>query len=256
MINIRVGRYIAKKSFIHNLNPLVKLLDIIILIATIATVKSQDATILSIITIICIVALAKINLKEFYLALKPFIFLIIFTLFIQLFFSKEGVFSFNIVDNIANGLIVTAQFFIIIAISTIFTLTTTQIDIAKSIIFFARPLKIFGANISDISISIIIAIRFIPLLFDEAEKIITAQKLRGIWSKGYKNIFKNLSIIFKAESFIIPLFIKVINYAEKISITLRYKTDIEKKLTVDRLSIKDIISLLITIGIAFGIYNI
>ena len=255
MNNIYIGRYIAKDSIIHNVNPLAKLLSIVIIIGAVAVAKSYYAIALSSFIFVAILYISNITLKEIYLTVKPFIFLLLLTFIIQLLFSKDGSFSIDIKNNLANAIVVVTQFFLIIALSSIFTLTTSQVDIVRSILFFVKPFKRF-VNIDEIAISIIIAIRFIPLLFHEANTIIIAQKIRGIWIKGYKNIFKNTSIFFKAESFIIPLFVKVIDYAEKISITLKYKSNLDKIMVVGKLTKSDYLTVAISICIAIGIHNV
>lgn len=255
MSNIYIGRYIAKESLIHKVNPLAKLLSIVIIIGAVAVAKSYYAIALSSFIFVLILFISNITLKEIYLTVKPFIFLLLLTFIIQLLFSKDGSFSLDLKNNLANSIVVVTQFFLIIALSSIFTLTTSQVDIVRSILFFVRPFRKF-VNINEIAISIIIAIRFIPLLFHEADTIIVAQKIRGIWVKGYKNIFKNASIFFKAESFIIPLFVKVIDYAEKISITLKYKNNLDKIMIVEKLKVLDYITIAIAICIAVGIHNV
>lgn len=255
MNNIYIGRYVAKESLIHKINPLAKLLSIVIIIGAVAVAKSYYAIALSSFIFVFILYISNITLKEIYLTVKPFIFLLLLTFIIQLLFSKDGSFSLDIKNNLANSIVVVTQFFLIIALSSIFTLTTSQVDIVRSILFFVRPFKRF-VNINEIAISIIIAIRFIPLLFHEANTIIVAQKIRGIWVKGYKNIFKNASIFFKAESFIIPLFVKVIDYAEKISITLKYKSNLDKIMIVGKLKPTDYIVIVISICVAVGIHNV
>ena len=139
------------------------------------------------------------------------------------------------------------------AYSSILSLTTSPSEIAKSLYLFIKPLKIFKINVENIGLSLLIAIRFIPLLFEEASKIITAQKLRGVWVTDV-TFKEKLKFIFNMDSFIIPLFVRVFHYAEQLSITAMYRQNIDDVLKMQGITLKDIIFLIFFTATLWGSY--
>lgn len=248
------GRYLHKKSFLHSLNPLIKLLGLALLIGSAALPSNQLrlATVFLILT--ALLFLSKITIKEFYPSIRSFRFLIIFTILIQSFVTVDGRFILiPTPETLLNSASLTLRFIFIISFSAIYTITTTPADIAKSLYIFVKPFKIFKINTADAAISILVAIRFIPLLFEESDKIITAQKLRGIWNENPS--FKEKFVFFiKAESFIIPLFMRVIYYAEQISITICYRDNLDEVMQIPKLNAKDSIFLMVAAALFWAVY--
>jgi len=241
MNKIIIGKYIHRNSFIHKLNPITKFFSTItFLIFMGIRFNLINFAFYTTITVL-IIYLSKIKPMEILSLIKPFRYLLIFTFVIQLFY-----------DN-ANGLNYTAAFLytfkftLMIVISSLFTITTKPIDIVKIVYIILKPFKILGVNPTEMATSSVIAIRFIPLIFEEADKIITAQKLRGIIPK------KGLRLLFSLHTFLIPLFNRVFYYAEQISITLNYRTNWEHILIIEKMRKLDIILITIIIAGCYGI---
>lgn len=235
------GKYIFKNSLLHKVNPLAKLAAVSLLMSASAFISNIEELLFLTALLTVGMIMAKITLKELYGSVKTFRFLIIFTFVVQLFFTDKGVFiPVPQIDTIQNALLTTSKFTLIISYSALFTLSASPLEIAKALYFFIKPFKKAGVNTKEAAISILVTIRFIPLLFDEADKIITAQKLRGLWPEK-KGFINKLKFITKAESFIIPLFIRLTRWAEYISQTLTYKNNIEKFMTLPCLTRTDII---------------
>lgn len=243
MKNYYFGNYIYKNSIIHNLNPLIKLL-ILALFMSLSNLNFNYYKKTSlIIVLILLIIISKIKFKEFYGSIKTFRFLFLFILVVQLFFNSDG--SFNLIPtkySIVNALYMLLSFFLMISFSAIFTLTTSPSQIAKSLYFFIKPLKKIGVNTKDIAISIIIAIRFIPVLFEEANRIVTSQKLRGLIKKE-KGFFNKIKIYTKIDAFIIPLFMRIIYFGNQISITLNYRHNIDNIMILEKIKFSDILFL-------------
>lgn len=254
MKKLYFGRYLYKDSVIHKLNPLIKLLSIIILISLSAVAKDLF-TAAAMTLMLCLALYAgKIGIKDFYPSIRSFRFLLVFTFIVQAFFSASGDFSIKpSIPSVLQSLLSTYRFALIIAFSALFTITTTPADIARSLYFFVKPFKIFKINTKDTAVSLLVAIRFIPLLFEESDKIITAQKLRGAWAAN-DSFFNKFKFFTKAESFIIPLFMRVVHYAEQISITLCYRDNLEDVMALPRIKAKDTVILIATLIAAVGVY--
>ncbi|UOD35764.1 energy-coupling factor transporter transmembrane protein EcfT [Deferribacteraceae bacterium V6Fe1] len=241
MNKIIIGKYIHRNSFIHNLNPITKFLSAIAFLIFIGLKFDLiNFTFYTAITVL-IVYLSNIKPMEILSLLKPFRYLLIFTFVIQLFYDNANGLNYTA------AFLYTSKFTLMIVISSLFTISTKPIDIVKIVYIILKPLKIFGVNPTEMATSSVIAIRFIPLIFEEADKIITAQKLRGIIPK------KGLKLLFSLHTFLIPLFNRVFYYAEQISITLNYRTNWEHILTVEKMRKWDIVLIISIIAGCYGI---
>lgn len=210
------GKYIPGNSFIHELNPACKILIsfILILITLVSHGFFQYGFLL--IMLLILIKVSKISIKFFISGIRPLLWIIILTVFIQLFFSSNGkvILSFgfiNITDAslLSSGMIF-LRFLIIIMASTLLTLTTNPIEISDGISTILSPLKKIKFPVETVSMMISISLRFVPTLADETTNILEAQKSRGIdfdsgkVSKRIKNII----------SLIIPLFVSALRHAE------------------------------------------
>lgn len=236
MKKIIIGRYIHKNSIIHRLNPITKFIITILLLIFIGIRFSYISLFGYFITSALLAMLSKLSISEMFALINPFKFLLIFTFFVQLFYNNQ-----NEVIDIENAILYTSKFTFMIVISGIFTITTKPMDIVKIVYKIVTPFKVFKLNPLEIATSSIIALRFIPLIFEEADKIITAQKLRGVMPK------RGFRLLFRLHTFIIPLFNRVIFFAEQISITLSYRRNWEQILTLRRIKATDLIIIAITI---------
>lgn len=238
------GKYIPKKSLIHNIHPLIKVLTITMM-ASFLFILGNNYHSLVVMTLLFILLLlmSKTTINEIYSSVKSFRFLFIFIFITRVFFTDTGDFTINITQNmVLQSFITMYQFLLLICFSSILTITTSPTNITKSLYFFVRPLKMFKINTQNIAMSILIAVRFIPLIFEEADKIITAQKLRGIWFTDLK--FKDkVKFLFNMDSLLIPLLVRVFNYAEQMSITLSYRQNIDDVLKIESFKTRDLIFL-------------
>ncbi len=185
MNKIYFGKYIELESpsIIHLLNPLIKLI-IISIAATLIFYFGRNIYSYAFMTFLWLILifLSGRIFKQAFSAIKSFKMLYIFIFVTMLLFGENGGFSIHFTkDALYTALLSTYQFVLIVAYSCLLTLTTSPSEIAKTLYIFIKPFKIFKVNVENTGLSMLIAIRFIPLLFEEASKIITAQKLRGLW---------------------------------------------------------------------------
>lgn len=251
------GKYIQQEnpSIIHNLNPFIKLIITALAAAAIFYFGKNilSFVVLTSVLFVLIILSGSIFLPVYY-SVKSFKVLYIFIFITVLFFGEQGQFSIYITkENLINALAGVYQFILLVVYSSILSLTTSPSEIAKSLYVFIKPLKIFKINVENIGLSLLIAIRFIPLLFEEASKIITAQKLRGVWVTDV-TFKEKLKFIFNMDSFIIPLFVRVFHYAEQLSITAMYRQNIDDVLKIQGITLKDIIFLILFTATLWGSY--
>ncbi len=257
MNKIYFGKYIepANPSIIHLLNPLIKLI-IISISATLIFYFGRNIYSYAIMTFIWLILifLSGNLFLQGLSAIKSFKMLYIFIFVTMLFFGENGDFSIHFTTQaFYDAIFTTYQFMLIVAYSCFLTLTTSPSEIAKTLYIFIKPFKIFKINVENTGLSMLIAIRFIPLLFEEASKIITAQKLRGLWIDN-KSFKYKIKFIFNMDSFIIPLFVRVFHYAEQLSITALYRNNIDSALKLDKINIRDIAFLICFIFVTSGLY--
>lgn len=251
------GRYIQQEtpSLIHTINPLIKLIATALAAGAVFYFGKNiiSFTLLTLLLIILVILSGRLFIPLLY-SIKSFKILYIFIFTTLLFFGEQGNFSIYFTkENLINALAGVYQFILLVAYSSILSLTTSPSEIAKSLYLFIKPLKIFKINVENIGLSLLIAIRFIPLLFEEASKIITAQKLRGVWVTDV-TFKEKLKFIFNMDSFIIPLFVRVFHYAEQLSITAMYRQNIDDVLKMQGITLKDIIFLIFFTAILWGSY--
>ncbi|MGK4179666.1 energy-coupling factor transporter transmembrane component T family protein [Lapidilactobacillus dextrinicus] len=199
------GRYYPGGSFIHRLDPRLKLVINIIFIVLIFLIKHwYDYLILGCV-VLAGVLLSGVSLRFFLRGLRPMLWLILFTVGLQLFFTSGqhvywqwGVLSVS-QEGLINATYIALRFLLIIFMSTLLTLTTQPLAIADGMEYLMRPLKVVHFPVNDVALMLSIALRFVPKLMDETTKIMNAQRARGV-------DFNNGSLI-KRVNALIPLLI-------------------------------------------------
>ena len=217
MKNISLGQYYAVDSPIHRIDPRIKIVLAVLYIVIVFLCSNILSISLLFLSAIILVLLAKIPLKMVLRSIKPILFIIIFTAILNIFWGTgEGapLFEWGIIKIYKEGLI--NAFFLIVRIivliigsSVLMTYTTTPIALTDGIERLFSPLKKIKVPVHDFAMIMTIALRFIPTLMDEADKIMTAQKARGA-------DFTNGSLIKRAKALIpilIPLFSSSIRHA-------------------------------------------
>lgn len=217
MKNITLGQYYAVDSLIHRLDPRIKIVLAILYIVVVFLCENILSLALLILSTLVIVLLSKIPIKILLKSLKPILFIIAFTGLINVFWTTgegdpliEWGFIKIYMAGIVNAIFVIVRISVlIIATSCLLTYTTTPISLTDGIERLLSPLKKIGLPVHDFAMIMTIALRFIPTLMEEADKIMSAQKARGA-------DFSNGSLIQRAKALIpilIPLFSSSIRHA-------------------------------------------
>ncbi|UZN42788.1 energy-coupling factor transporter transmembrane component T [Lactobacillus sp. IBH004] len=219
MSKILIGRYVAGDSIIYRMDPRGKLLATIIFILFVFLANNPVTYLIVTIFSIAAVAATKLKPKVFWDGVKPLIWLILFTSFLQLFFSVGGtvywqwtIFALSSYG-ITNAIYIFIRFTVIILISTVMTVTTKPLEIADAIEWLLKPLKIVHVPVDKIALIMSIALRFVPTLFDETLKIMNAQRSRGA-------DFNNGGLVTRAKAItplLVPLFINSLETAIDLS---------------------------------------
>lgn len=219
--DITIGRFITGNSYIHRLDPRIKTISIMVFMVLAFVAFNFFALGLIALTTILLMKLSSIKVKMYFKSLKMVLLIILFTALLNLFYaSGEPLIKFGFLtitmQGIENSIFIAVRIIILIFISCVFTFTTSPNDITFAIETILSPLKIIKIPVGDIAMMITIALRFIPTILEETEKIMNAQKSRGA------NI-EDGNIIQKAKAFIpilVPLFISSFRRAYDLALAM------------------------------------
>ncbi len=213
------GRYIPGTSWIHRLDPRAKLLATMFFIMIIFLANNWQTYLLLLLFTLLAVKLTDIKFSFFINGVKPMIWLILFTVVLQVLFTSGGETYFQwgpimvTSQGLLNGVFIFCRFVLIIFMSTLLTLTTMPLSLTDAIEYLLRPLTKLKVPVYEIALMLSIALRFVPTLMDETEKIMNAQRARGV-DFGEGNIFQQMKAI---VPLLIPLFVSSFNRAEELA---------------------------------------
>ncbi|MBR7927688.1 energy-coupling factor transporter transmembrane protein EcfT [Aerococcaceae bacterium zg-ZUI334] len=214
-----LGRYIQSDSFIHRLDPRTKLLGSFYFIGIIFLANNLWGYGLLILFTFLAIALTGIKLSYFINGVKPMIWLILFTVVFQIFFTIGGEVYFQwgpiVITSLGviNAIYIFLRLVLIIMMSTILTLTTAPLELADGIEHMLRPLEKIGFPSHEIALMLSIALRYVPTLIDEAQKIMNAQRSRGVEFDQGSFIQRMKAVV----PVLVPLFVSAFNRAEEMA---------------------------------------
>ncbi len=219
MNNMMFGRYLPLDSIIHRLDPRLKIGSLLLLLIAVFFDSGFVGYGLMGLFVIILALLSKIKISQILKAIKPMLFMMAFLMIFNLLFIQRGnlLVSFGFIKIYDEALVQTAYIFIrlvlIIIMTTILTASTKPLDLTLGIEHLLSPFKKIGFPTHEVAMMISIALRFIPTLLEETQRIMKAQASRGVeFSEGSLKE-KILSIV----SLIIPLFISAFQRAEDLA---------------------------------------
>lgn len=207
--DITIGQYYKGDSFIHKLDARAKIILTVIFIAIIFLCKNFFSLAVTLGLVVASVILSSVPFKMYLRSLKPIIPIVLFTAILNMFYTggENVIFSFWKLTLTSEG-ICTAVFFgarivLLIVASSILTYTTVPTMLTDAIEKLLAPLKLFKVPVQSWAMMMTLALRFIPTLIEEIEKITNAQKSRGADYESGKLMQRIKSIV----TIIIPLFV-------------------------------------------------
>lgn len=219
MSNIALGRYIPLDSVVHKLDPRMKIMAMFLLLVAVFIPAGYYGYGVLGFFIVAVLLIAKLKLNFIFSAMKPMLFMLVFLLVINILVLRTGyvlfsIFGFTVYsDAIFQTLYITFRLALMIMITTALTATTKPLDLTLAIEDLLAPLKRFGVPAHEIAMMISIALRFIPTLIEETERIMKAQASRGVDLKEGKFKEKIMAIL----SLIVPLFVSSFQRAEDLA---------------------------------------
>ena len=219
--DITLGQFFPGNSVIHKLDPRTKILLTVLFIVVVFLANSPSAFLLVAVGVISLIAVSGISFKVILKGIKPIVFVLIFTALINIFMTKaqtEPLVSFWIIRIYKEG-IIKAVFIsmrvilLIVGTSVLLTYTTSPISLTDGIESLLSPLKKIHVPVHTFAMMMTIALRFIPTLIEETEKIMNAQKSRGA-------DFTSGSLVKRAKALIpllVPLFVSSFKRADELA---------------------------------------
>jgi energy-coupling factor transport system permease protein len=221
--DITLGQYLPGNSFLHRLDARTQFLSLILLMTVVFTAESFRSIALVGILFFLGLILSGLSWAYVFRGARPFLWLFLFSAALHFFFTPGPslpLFPIGFIDitwtGLAKGALVAAQLFLAILFSSLMTLTTSPLQLAQGLEKLLAPLKRFRVPVEDFSMMTMLAIRFIPILLGEANRIIKAQSARGVdfESGGFFRRAKNLLPI------LTPLFHSVFKRADDLAVAL------------------------------------
>ena len=208
------GRYVSRESVIHGLDPFVKMTVFAIIIASILLCRDWTSLALAaaLLTTLCIVS--QVGMRFYLSGLRYFSWMFALSFAINVFFprgSTESPLSTGAL-NIAG--IFSLRLGLMILAGTLFTVTTAPHEIGDSLLMFTRFRGRVGRRVADLATILSISLRFIPVMFEEAERIKIAQMLRGQRARGLRQRVRTV------VNLIVPLFQSSLRRATYLSFAL------------------------------------
>ena len=231
MLKITIGQYYHADSPIHRLDARIKLLCTIAFITVLFFIGNFAGYGLAAIYLLAVIKASKVPPRFLFRGLRAIIFIIAFTAFLNIFFTTGGnvLLHFGPVRiteyGLANAARMAVRLVMLVVGSSLLTLTTTPIQLTDAIEFSLKPFKKIGVPAHEIAMMMTIALRFIPTLVEEMDKIMKAQMARGA-------DFDTGGIIKKAKSLVpllVPLFISSFRRADDLAMAMEarcYRGDV------------------------------
>ena len=219
--DITLGQYFPGKTVVHRLDPRTKLILVIVYIVALFSAKGIVSYGLMVGTLCGIIAASKINPKIILRSLKPLLFIIALTGILNLFYTQgEPLVSFWIFtitkEGVRSAIFMVLRISLLIAGTFMLTYTTSPIALTDGLEMLMNPLNKIKVPVHELSMMMCIALRFIPTLIEETDKIMSAQKARGA-------DFETGSLLQRAKALIpilVPLFISSFRRADELAVAM------------------------------------
>ncbi len=219
MNNFTLGRYLPMNSPIHRLDPRAKIGAMLIALVAIFFPAGWTGYGILFAVVAGVIVLSKLSWGFIWKAMKPMMFMLFFLLVINILVVKTGnvlvmIGTFGIYsDAVMQTLYIAVRLLLMIMITTCLTATTKPLDMTLGIEDLLKPFQKIGVPSHEIAMLISIALRFIPDLIDETERIMKAQESRGVDMKEGKLSERVMAIL----SLIVPLFVSAFQRAEDLA---------------------------------------
>ena len=220
--DITIGQYYPAESRIHRLDPRVKIVCTLLFLVSLFIQNSLLGYVIATLYIGVVIHLSKVPLKYIVKGLKPIVILLLFTVVMNLFLTQGGevlvqFWVFTISENgLRSSVFMAVRLMYLVAGSSIMTFTTSPNGLTDGMEKLLHPLNRVGVPVHEVAMMMSIALRFIPILLEETDKIMKAQMARGA-------DFESGNIIQRAKAMIpilVPLFVSAFRRANDLAMAM------------------------------------
>jgi len=247
--DLTIGQYFPGRSFIHLLDPRIKIVISFLFIVLIFFVKSFLGYAFVFLFLASIVAISQIPPKYVIKGLRPLLFIIILTFILNIFFTSGETVLFRLgflvltKEGLLQGVFMALRLMFLVSGTSLLTLTTSPIALTDGIESLLNPLKVIKFPAHELAMMMTIALRFIPTLLEETDKIMKAQMARGA-------DFESGNILQRAKALVpllVPLFISAFRRADELAMAMEARCyrggDNRTRMKVLRVDRRDYIAL-------------
>lgn len=219
---VTIGQHYPADSVIHKMDARFKIVMILLYVIALFMAAGPISYGLMIVFAISVIICSKIPLKFIIRGLRPILWIVGFTLILHTFSTQEGDLvwqwsRFSVYNGgILRGVMMGLRLILLISITSLLTLTTTPIDLTDGLEALLKPFKKIGLPAHELAMMMTIALRFVPTLIEEADKIIKAQTARGA-------DFEEGGLIARGKSMLpilVPLFISAFRRADDLAMAM------------------------------------
>ncbi len=219
--DITIGQYVKGDSILHRLDPRTKIFGMLAIMVALFFVSNWIGLVYAAIVVFAVLFASQVPLKFYIRGVKPLRWILLFTAAIQIFLTPgEIIWQWGILHITAEGvrlaIFMCVRLVLLVMTTSVLTLTTTPIVLTDAVENLLSPFKRIGVPAHELAMMMTIALRFIPLLADETEKIMAAQKARGA-------AFDEGGLMDRARALLpilVPLFLSAINRASELAMAM------------------------------------
>ncbi len=220
--DITIGQYYPAESRLHRLDPRVKIVSTLLYLISLFLFKSISGYLVATFFLFSVIRISKVPMKYIVKGLKPVIMLLLITVIFQLFLNKEGEVLFHMwiftvtTEGLSMAVFRAIRVVYLIFGSSLMTFTTTPNELTDGIEALLKPLNHIHVPVHEVAMMMSIALRFIPILLEETDKIMKAQQARGA-------DFESGNIVQRAKAMIpilVPLFVSAFRRANDLAMAM------------------------------------
>ena len=220
--DITLGQYFPGKSPLHRMDPRTKLIGIVLYIVALFLAKTALTYGILFTVLVTLIAISRVPLKSIVRGMKPVVFILIFTAILNLLYTpgETVLWSWWILtitlEGVQTAIFMVVRIMMLITATFLLTYTTSPILLTDGIESLLRPLKHIRVPVHELAMMMSIALRFIPTLIEETDKIMSAQRARGA-------DFESGSLLRRAKALVpllVPLFISAFRRADELAVAM------------------------------------
>ena len=219
--DVTIGQYVEGRSLLHRLDPRTKIICILLFMISLFVVKTAPGFALVIGAALVVLRLSQVPVRYYFKAIKPLFLIIAFTALMQMFLTPgHYLWQWRFLHISEQGLymafIMCTRLVLLVLITSVLTLTTTPMMLTEAIEALLKPFRRIGVPAHELAMMMTIALRFIPTLLEETDKIMKAQTARGA-------DFESGGLLRRAKALLpilVPLFLSALQRAYDLALAM------------------------------------